>query len=179
LIDVFKLKTSVVEWYLDIKVNWYYRRTKATVVSNQILDRKHFNINVVPFEITFSTLEPFFYNTNDVSVGEEWVTGDTAINFTYYWTAPSQPRVYLIFGATTTDTVIFTLNDKQLTVNAMFDGWDVLLYDSLTKSVTINWTEVDYTWTFPQIIYWENNFDFKINWTTTVDITILYATNFL
>lgn len=181
LIDLFKQKTSCVEWYLDIKVNWYYRRTKATVVSNNLFAREHYNINVVPFEITFATLEPFFYNKQDETITETGITGDYAIEFNYNWTAPSQPRVYFIFWAGTvdTDTMTFKLNWKQLTVNEAVEDWDILLYDSITKSVTINWVEVDYVWAFPQIQYGNNLFEFEVNWTPNYDITVLYATNFL
>lgn len=180
LIDIFKLKTSVVEWFLDIKVNWIYRRTRATVVSNQILDRKHYNITVVPFEITFETLDPFFYNKSDDNFTDAGITGNHSAQFRYYWTAVSQPRVYLIFDTGWwTDTIVFTLNGKQLTVNQAINDWDVLLYDSITKTVTINWIEVDYVWTFPQIQYWDNLFDFQINWAPLLDITILYAINYL
>jgi len=180
LIDVFKLKTSIVEWYLDIKVNWYYRRTKATVISNNILAREHYNITVVPFEITFATLEPFFYNKTDETVTSTGITGDTSVEFAYTWTAPSQPRVYLVFDTTAwTDTMTFKLNDRQLTVNQAMVDWDILLYDSLTKSVYVNGIEVDYTGSFPQIVYWDNLFEFEINGTPLLDITILYATNYI
>lgn len=180
LIDLVKQKTSKTEWYLDIKVNGYYRRTKATVISNNIMERKHFNLTFVPFEITFETLEPFFYNQTEETVTETGITWDHAIEFTYYGSAPSQPRVYFIFTTGGgTDEMTFELNWKSLTVSQAISDGDILLFDSLTKTVTINWTEVDYTWTFPTIVYGDNLFDFNINWTPLLDITILYSTNYL
>lgn len=180
IIDVFKQKTSVVDWFLDIKTNWIYRRTKATVVSNNIMDRKNFNLTFVPFEITFETLDPFFYNKDAETITDTNITGDHLMEFTYYWTAPSQPRVYFVFATGGwTDEMIFELNDRKLTVNhTMLDG-DILLFDSVEKTVKINWTEVDYTWTFPTLIYGDNLFQYTINWSPLLDITILYTTNFL
>lgn len=180
LVDLFKLKTSVVEWFLDIKVNWFYRRTKATVISNNILTREHYNITVVPFEITFSTLEPFFYNRNNETVNESWVTWNISTEFVYFGTAPSQPRVYFVFGPTTwTNLMSFNLNWRSLSVNQAVADGDVLLFDSVSKSVFFNGAEIDYTWAFPQINYGDNLFTFEFNWTPSLDITILYATNFL
>ena len=180
LIDLFKQKTSVVEGYLDIKVNWYYRRTKATVVSSNVFARQHFNINVVPYEINFETLEPFFYNKQEETITETWITGNHSTEFRYTGTAPSQPRVYFIFGETTdTDEITFKLNDRELTVNETITEWDILLYDSLTKSVFINGVEVDYTGAFPQIQDGDNLFEFTINGSPIFDITFLYSTNYL
>lgn len=180
LIDLFKQKTSVVEGYLDIKVNWYYRRTKATVVSSNVFAREHYNINVVPFEIIFETLEPFFYNRLEETILENWITWNHSTEFRYFGTAPSQPRVYLVFTtAWGADEITFKLNDRELTVQNSINNGDILLYDSLTKSVFINWVEVDYLWAFPQIQYWDNLFEFEVNWTPNYDITILYQTNYL
>lgn len=180
LIDVFKQKTSAVEWFLDIKVNWYYRRTKATVISNNIFPRQHYNITVVPFEITFATLEPFFYNIDEVSITESWLTWNHSMQFTYHWTAPSQPKIYHIFTtAWWANVVTFKLNGREITVSQALSNWDILLFDSLTKTIKINWVEVDYVWAFPQIIYGDNLFEFEINWTPLFDITVLYSTNFL
>jgi len=180
LIDVLKQKTSATEWFLDIKINWIYRRTKATVVSNNLFERKHFNISYVPFEITFETLDPFFYNREDATLTDTWITWNHSTEFAYFWSAPSQPRVYLIFTtATWTDEMIFTLNWKKLTVSRDMNDGDILLFDSITKTVKVNWTEIDYAWSFPIIQYGDNLFDFQINGTPLLDITILYATNFL
>lgn len=180
LIDLFKTKTSVIEWFLDIKVNWFYRRTRATVVSNNILDRKHYNITAVPFEITFESLAPFFYHIEDVTILEAGVVGNKSVWFTYFGTAPSQPVVYFVFTTGWgTNVIKFKLNDRILTLNKAINNDDILAFDSLTKTVLVNWIEVDYVGTFPQIKYWNNLFEFEINWTPLLDITILYSTNYL
>lgn len=180
LIDLFKIKTSAVEGFLDIKINWIYRRVKATVVSSKILDRKHYNITQVPYDITFQTLEPFFYNREDESKTDANVTGDFVTEIEYYWTAPSNPRVYFVFTTWGgTNAMTFDLNNRRLTVNETINDGDVLLFDSIEKTVKINGIEVDYTGTFPQLIYGDNSFQFEINGTPDLDITVLYATNYL
>lgn len=180
LIDLFKVKTSVVEWYLDIKVNGYYRRTKATVVKNDILAREHYHINVVPFSITFETLEPFFYNRDNESITLTGITGNTSTETQYTGTAPSNPKIYMVFDVTTgTENIVFSLNNRKISINQAVSDGDVLQFDSITKSVFYNGVEIEYTGSFPQMTYWDNLFDFQVDWSPNVDITILYATNFL
>ena len=180
IIDIFKQKTSAVEWYLDIKVNGFYRRTKATVVSHDIMDRKHYNITVVPFSITFQTLEPFFYDRDNETISENDITGDTSIDFGYFGTATSQPKVYLIFSESIATTQAkITLNSRSITVNENINDWDVLIFDSITKTVLLNNIEIDYVGTFPTIVYGDNLIQFEVNGTPSYDITVLYATNYL
>jgi hypothetical protein len=56
---------------------------------------------------------------------------------------------------------------------------DVLLFDSLTRTVSLNSVEVDYTWTFPELVLWSNNAVFTVTWTFTYDLTAVWRENFL
>ena len=180
LIDLFKQKLSAVEWFLDIKVNGIYRRTKATAISPEILDRQHFNISQVPYSVTFETLDPFFYNMNEESITDINITGDHSISIVYNWTATSNPRIYFIFETWwSTNEIIFNLNNKRITVSTAISNADVLVFDSIEKTVTLNWVEINYVWSFARIEYWINLLEFEINWSPLLDITLLYSTNYL
>lgn len=180
LIDIFKEKTSVTEWYLYIRVNGAYRRTKATVVGSDILNRNHYNITAVQYRLQLITLEPFFYDMNGETITEEGIVGNTSIEFQYTGTAWSDLRLYMIFNqAADVDEIILSMNDRQISIDALVSAWDVLYLDWKSKSITINWTEVDYTGAFPRIKYGSNLLDINITGTFDVDTTILYEKNYL
>jgi len=180
LIDNFKLNCSAVEWFLDIKTNWIYRRTKATVVSSKVFDKRHFDITRTPYELTFETVEPFFYFRSPETISDLWVSADHNIEFTYNWTAISYPRIYFIFWTVSaTDEISMTLNWSTVSISEAITTWDIVILDAEEKSVKLNWTEIEYTWTFPNLVNWSNLFEFEINETFEVDLTILYKTNFL
>jgi hypothetical protein len=54
-----------------------------------------------------------------------------------------------------------------------------LIIDCLEKTVTLNWTAIDYTWSFPSLIYGSNVFTILIDGTFACDISILYPKNYL
>lgn len=180
LIDTFKLKTSEVEGYLDIKIDWTYRRTKATCVKNDVFKRQNHDITRCPFEITFRTVEPFFYLRTKETYFEEWVTANVNIDLAYYGTATAFPKVYFFFWSVAwTNAVSVELNWNKIELAETITTNDILIIDCLEKIVTLNWTAIDYTWSFPSLLYWSNVFTILINGTFTCDISILYPKNYL
>lgn len=180
LIDTFKLKTSGVEWFLDIKIDWTYRRTKATCVKSDVFKRQSFDITRCPFEITFKTVEPFFYLRTKQTYFEEWVTGNINIDLWYYGTATAFPKVYFFFGTVFwTDAISLELGWNKIEIAEAITTNDILIIDCLEKTVTLNWTAIDYTWSFPALVYGSNIFTILIDWTFTCDISILYPKNYL
>jgi len=180
LIDLFKLKTSAVEWYLDIKHWDTYRRTKATVVSSDVFPMEHYNIDWTNFKITFKTVDPFFYDINSETVTETGITGNTYTEFSYIWTATSRLLCYFVFWTTVgTDEIKISLWDRSITINEIIPSNAILTVDGVNKIVKVNNTEVDYIWRFPDITNGSNLVYIEINGTTTCDLTILYKNNYL
>jgi len=182
LIDNFKLKTSEVEWYLEIKVDWVYRRTKATCVKSDLFDKKHYDITRCPFEITFRTLEPFFYLRSDETVLESWVTANITVDISYNGTAKTYPKFLFAFNSWNTGVtqVAIALNGKTITITDTFSDWDVMIVNCETKEVLINGVDTDYSGVFPNLEYWTNIVETTFTKTTlNVDMSFLYAKNYL
>lgn len=182
LIDDFKYNLSVVEWYLDIKVNGVYRRTKATVVSNNVIKRRGTDITRAPFEVTFRTVEPFSYLIEDQSRLEEWVTGNINLSKTYAGSAPSFPIFYITFGpsVSSTTTISVQIGDRLLTVTKTIGNNEILTIDWETKQVLYNSVAIDtYTWQFPFLQKWTQDIEISINGTFTADISIVYKQKYL
>lgn len=180
LIDLFKLKCSWIESNLDIKINDVYRRSKATVRTLDI-QREHYNINFVRFSISFETQDPFFYEISSETITETDITQNSYNIWAVYepnWV--SYPKIYMIFWVVdSTDEISIQLWDRIISINETVEDWDVLIFDWVTKSVKIWWVEIDYTGPFPEMKNWLNLFEFSINGTFTVDITLLYRKNYL
>lgn len=180
LIDLFKLKTSAVEWFLDIKVNGKYRRTRATVVNSVVFDRNHYNITFVPFEITFETQDPFMFLIDNNTVSEFGLQNNSSIEFTYLGNAVSSPKIYVGFtAAASMDEFSLELNNRIITIDESISSGDLLILDGVEKSVILDGVEVDYSGIFPTITNWSNIAKFTGDWTFTADIIILYRENYL
>lgn len=181
LIDTFKRNLSEVEWYLDIQINWVYRRTKATCIKNDIFKRNSFDITRCKFDVTFKTLEPFSYLKATQSYLEEWISWDVNIDRDYDGTATTYPTFYIVFWPSVSWTTALSIeaNDKKISIAETFWPADILIIDCANKTVTLNWADIDYTGTFPFLQYGSNSLDIKINWTFTCDLSILYSENYL
>lgn len=181
LIDTFKQKTTAVEGFLDIKINGEYRRTKATCIKSDVFQRRNFDITRCPFEITFQTLDPFFYLKTKETYFEQNVSADLNIDLAYYWNASAYPKIYMFFAWSIvwTDTISVELNWRKIDFVQSISDFDVLIIDCIDKQVTLNWNIIDYNWSFPFLEYWSNVFDININWTFVCDISILYPKNYL
>lgn len=181
LIDYFKLKTSAVEGYLDIKVDWIYRRTKASCVKSDIFKRSNHDITRCPFEITFRTVDPFFYLRTKTTYIEASVSSDINIDIQYPWNAKAYPKLYFFFWPSVSWTTAISVeaNGSKIEISETISNGDLLIIDCLEKTVTVNWTWIEYSWSFPYMENWSNVFDININWTFTCDISILYPKNFL
>ncbi len=179
LIFEFKKNLRVTEWYLDIKVSWITRRTKATVTTLE-MPREHYNITFLPFAVTFETVEPFFYEKNRIGVTYPNITSNLTEEVTNLWNIVSNPIFYLLFTSASATNSISVWNGSQtITLSETINTWDVIKIDWENKTVELNWTEIDYTGTFPELEVWSNSLFFTINGTFDCDITVLYRKNLL
>lgn len=161
-------------------MNGVYRRTRATVTSSSIIEREHYHNTFVPFQITFQTQDPFQYLIASKSVTETDIATDWNIEFSYNGNAVSYPKVYLIFGEVTgTENISMELNDRKVVVNESITTGDVLLLDCAEKKARLGVVEVDYTGVFPDMQNGSNLFQFEIDGTYNVDITIIYQEKYL
>lgn len=180
LIDLFKLKTSKIEWFLDIKHGDKYRRTKATVVSSDVFPMEHYNIDWTNFKISFKTVDPFFYDVNSEVYTDTWITGDRYMEFTYNWTATANIITYIVFWTTVgTNEISLSLWDKKITLSENIPSNSIVIMDWINKVVKIGNDEVDYSGRFPSIENWSNQFLLEINGTMSCDVTIIYKNNYL
>ena len=182
LIDEFKYNLSAVEWYLDIKVNGVYRRTKATVASSKVIKRRWVDITRAPFEVVFRTVEPFSYLIQDQSWLDGWVTGNVNLSKTYNGTAPSFPIFYITFwpSVSSVTTISVQIWDRLLTISKTVGNNGILTIDGETKQVLYNSVAIDtYTGQFPFLQNGTQNITININWTFTADISTVYKQNYL
>ena len=176
IMDQMKLKLSETEWYLDIKQDdWNYRRIKATLVSNDIFDKKHYDITRTPFKLQFKSVEPFFYNRTAVADTLNNIATNVNIDLWYTGTAKTFPQLYFGFNvATGVTSVAITLWSYSITISETISAGDTLVVDCEEKTVELNWAVIDYDWVFFPLVNGANVVDIQLNWTFDYDFTYVY-----
>ncbi len=180
LIDSFKKYMSQTSGIFKYKVQWEYRQISATCTDLKI-DRKHYNITFIPFELTLTTTDSFFYLSSNLTATDSGTTSPFTIEINNEWTAVSLPQVYMTFSWVTAPTsVSLALNGRTLIYTATtIVNSDILVFDCLNKVVTLNGVNKEYSWTFPEMITGTNSLVFTINSAFTCAYSILYRKNFL
>lgn len=179
LIDNFKTALRTTEGNLDIKVNDEVRRIKATL-TDIVFKKEHYNINFVNVDITFRSVEPFFYATTSQTSTFEGKTVTFDEEVTNTGSAESDPQFYFIFGATTATTVVsITAFSRTISVTNTFASGDILIVNSDTKSVTKNGVEIDYSGIFPIFSPGLCSFNVAFTGTTLADVSLILAKNYL
>lgn len=166
---------------LDIKVNWTIRRAKASCINlDSIFTKQHFNITFVPFVIQFRVISQFFSELTSQSVTLLWKTAWFTEEVVNYWTVNVEPRFIFVFNSATSVTQLsVTVWDNVIKINETISSSDTIIIDCKQKTITINSSEVDYDWTFPNLAPWSNNYNVAVNWTKNFDLTITYFNNYL
>lgn len=179
LIDEFKEKLSKTNGVFKYLINWEIRKITANCTSLNI-DKEFYNITWAPFTITLKTTESFFYLENNLTVTDSSAVSPRTIQVNNNWSAISLPQCYLTFSwVTWTNSVSLALNNRTITYSWTISNWDILLIDCQEKQLLLNWSVVEYSWTFPQLELDINSLIFTINWTFTCDYIISYRKNFL
>lgn len=166
---------------LDIKVNWTVRRAKASCVNiNSLFDRNHYNITWIPFTIQFRIISEFFAETLRQSQTFTSLTAWFIEEVTNRGSVKTEPTVNILINSTTwTDNISFTIWDNSLIITENISTNNTILIDCKEKTVKINWNEIDFSWTFPILEVWANNYEITINGTVNYNITVYYFNNFL
>lgn len=144
-------------------------------VTDLRFERQTHTINYVPFTLSFTTLEPFFYEVHTREEAIQEVSSNLTWSLLYVdGSYEAYPIVYInINSATDVDTITLTINNETITLNEDIQSGDFVLFDGRNKDVSINWLLwSDYNGTFPVMPLWETPFSVEINWTREADIYI-------
>ena len=173
-LDEFRKQIFTQQSFLDIRVNWTIRRIKVNCISApKILN--HYNITFLNIDVTFETLDAFFYELSLQTSSFLNKTSSFNEEITNQWSDEVFPQVYFQFKTwlSWVNTVWLQINDSLITINESISDNDILIIDWENKTVTINWVNKDYTWIFPILWNSQNIINFTINWTFEVDINVL------
>lgn len=169
------MKTKVIQHSGELKYvrnDWEILSTTASC-SWFIVPREKRSLNVIPFQIEFTILDPFFYSTEVTEQSFVGQTADIVSSLAYeYWGYEVEPVVFITFNTSWWVTTIdFTLGGATLSINKAMSAGDVLKIDCKTKDILINdvWGQ-DYTGVFPKLSVWETPFTIDMNGTFNVDV---------
>ena len=177
LIDEIKYQTSKTEWILRIVINWVVRERTATCTSLKF-NRMNYNVsrvwNVI---LTFTCVNPHSHLELPTAENITGQTGTYQGNIMYWWRAETYPKLYLIMDSGSSTWMKFWLNWYSIEINTSLTAWDIVIFDGVTKKVTVNDVEVAYTWPFTPLNYGENVF--SVENTGTYTWSLSYFVNFL
>lgn len=177
LIDEVKYRTSATEWMLKIIINGITRQRTATCTSLKF-NRQNYNVNwcwnVV---LTFTCVNPHSQLENPSAENIVWETWTYQSSVVYEWRAETFPKLYITMDSWNSTWMQFTLNWYTIEITTSLTVWDIIIFDGETKKVTVNDTEVAYTWPFTPLNYGENIFEVVNSWTYTW--TLSYYVKFL
>jgi len=180
-IDALKKWLAVKNWLLQIEINWVRRVWEANLTSltfNRDFTKKTIQNNVTA---TFATTNHLYAETGD-AVSEVWYTGNNiAFDIDNLWTTTCFYKIAMIFGSGNAwvDTISLVKDWYTLDISQTITDSDILIIDWVNKVVTLNTVAIDYDWPFTELALWSNPFEININWTTNVDITVLFNKNYL
>lgn len=177
LIDEIKYQTSKTEWKLKIMINGSVREWTATCTSLKF-NRQNYNVNwcgnVV---LTFTCVNPHSQLENPIIESIVAQTGTYQSSITYEWRAETYPILYITMDSGSSTWMSFTLNWYTISITTSLSAWSVIVFNGETKKVTVNNTEVVYTWPFTPLSYGENIY--SISNTGTYTWTLSYFTKYL
>ena len=178
LIDDFKLKLSPKNKLLKWKVNWITRQILATMENIQFWAK---NCIIIPYTITFKSQESFWSNEIQQSL-PIWIVSSSPrteqVNNNWQSSFP-----YILLGFSTWLSSVTSINIISnwiwITINESISDNDILIIDWREKCVKLNDVEIDFDGIFPILENGSNTLIFTINWTFSVDISLVYKLNLL
>lgn len=177
-LDIVRWQIARNDVYLKEKINWEYRQIKVTT-TDLPLNPKYYNVTFLPFTVTFAALEPFWYSEKYTSHAYLNVTTDRQEEITNEGNVEIDPIItFSYLAASWVSFIRIDINWIYIQVNEAITDSDTVIINCIEKTVELNWTLVDYDWTFPQIETWSNIVNFTSDWTYDVDINALYRKNF-
>ena len=178
LMDEIKYQCSAVEAPLRIK-SWDVVREWTATCTAIKFNREYFNINWLwNVELTFQATNPHSHALKPLSLNitsESWLY---KYSIWYLGRATSYFTILMIIETAWTYSVYYKLNWFTLRIaSRSYQVWDIIIFDWPTKKVSINDNEVEYTWSFRPLNYWDNPLEIYYWWTYTA--TLSYYENYL
>ena len=151
--------------------------TTATVTALTI-PRQHYHINFTPYQVTFQTLEPFFYGVNRVINSYLWKSSsftDKVVSTLGNYKAKPRIIVQLLEWCTDVTTITVGINGNYIsaTAAANFVDSDIIEFDAEIKDVELNSIGNQlYTGAFWFVNIGTNDIDIAIDGIRAADIYI-------
>lgn len=177
-LDLFRKICFTKNINLDWKRDWVIRRIVVNCTSDP-QNFNHYNITFLKMDVTFESLEPFWYKLQNQTTSIFWQTASFQEEVTNKWTAESELVTYILFNSTDSTEIKMDIWENEIVVNWTFEAWDIIQINWITKRVYLNWISVDYSWIFPFMQSWSNLIWFNIDWTFNCDIIILNRQNYV
>lgn len=172
--EIYK-EESVLSW---LKADWEYRKIKVNCISNPKVFN-NYNITFLTLNLTFESLEPFWYKESYQSKNITGKTANFSEEITNQWIAVTDPNIYVIFNTATVSAFSIALWNDTITITETITDWDIVYINWKEKTVTLNWTEIDYSWIFPTMWISSNFFNYTITGTFSLDTIILNRKNYV
>ena len=178
LMDEIKYQCSWVEWALRIKSWDVVRERKATCTSLKF-NRVAYNVNRLwNVQITFQATNPHSHSLKPLSLNITSQTWLYKYSIWYLWRATSFFTLKMAIESAWTYSIYYKINwFKVQLASRTYQAWDIVELDWTTKKATVNWTEVEYVWSFRPMNYWDNPIEIYYWWTYTA--TLSYFENYL
>lgn len=178
LMDEIKYQCYKVEWALRIKSFWIVREWQATCTDIKF-NRESFNIDWLwNVQLTFKATNPHAHAIKPISIDITSQTGVYKSSIWYLWRANSYFSLSMAIETAWTYAIYYKINwYRLLLASRTYAVWDIIIFDWPSKKVLINDNEVEYTWSFRPLSYWDNPFELSYSWTYTA--TLSYYENYL
>jgi len=155
-----------------------YRKIKVNCTSNPKIFNSY-NLTFLTLDLTFESLEPFWYKESYQSKNITWKTASFTEEITNEWKAVSDVQFYVIVNSWSLTETSIAIWDTEITITDTISAWDILYINWEEKTVDINGTEIDYSWVFPTMSSSTNFFDYILTWTFEIDTIILNRKNYV
>ena len=178
LMDEIKFQCSALQAPLRIKSGEIVREWTATCTAIKF-NRESYNINWLwSVELTFVAQNPHSHALKPISKDITSQTWQYKSSISYIWRASSFLTLNMIIETWWTYALSFKLNGFTISLKSRtYTVWDIVKLDWVTKEATINDVEVEYTWSFRPLNYWDNPIEINYWWTYTA--TLSYYENYL
>jgi len=188
LIDEIKLELSAEDGNLDLLLSGWSdtRRWVANLTSPEKMfdKRQNYHITVCPFRFEFLCIDPFGYDTDYTSSAQLAQTAATVTEtVTNDGTAFSELKLIFIINSVSGFTSLTIQNNEtgeQLQITDALSAGDVLIVDSIEKTVTLNGAAVNFDGQFITLPAGDNNIEINFSGTSIdYDVTFRHKNAFL
>ena len=178
LMDEIKYQCSAVQAPLRIK-SWDVVRERTATCTSIKFNRASYNVNRLWWvQLTFQAVNPHSHSLKPLSLN---ITSETWLykySIWYLWRATAYFTLNMAIETAWTYAIYVKINWFKLQLpSRAYSVWDIVQIDWTTKKTTVNGSEVEYTWSFRPLKYWDNPIEIYYWWTYTA--TLSYFENYL